>query len=296
MSRAAFVLSEGKGLEAMGLKPGQVVGQSLFEVYRDVHEIVEDTRRVLAGQSFACTRQIGSVAFELRYSPLRNEAGDIKGAIGVAIDVTERKQSEDRLALLANYDPVTGLPNRFLFGDRLTHAMHAADRQDKRVALLFVDLDNFKTINDSLGHAAGDQLLKQVAGRLGAVVRSTDTVSRLGGDEFTVILEDIVNDAEAVRVAAQILEQSVRPYAIGSREVYVTSSVGIAIYPQDGASVDVLLMNSDAAMYRAKENGRNGFEFFTDEINARAHQRLELGNELRGALTRASSRCTTSPR
>jgi diguanylate cyclase (GGDEF)-like protein/PAS domain S-box-containing protein len=281
-----FVLSEGKGLEAMGLKPGQVVGQSLFEVYRDVHEIVEDTRRVLAGQSFACTRQIGSVAFELRYSPLRNEAGDIKGAIGVAIDVTERKQSEDRLALLANYDPVTGLPNRFLFGDRLTHAMHAADRQDKRVALLFVDLDNFKTINDSLGHAAGDQLLKQVAGRLGAVVRSTDTVSRLGGDEFTVILEDIVNDAEAVRVAAQILEQSVRPYAIGSREVYVTSSVGIAIYPQDGASVDVLLMNSDAAMYRAKENGRNGFEFFTDEINARAHQRLELGNELRGALTR----------
>jgi diguanylate cyclase (GGDEF)-like protein len=280
------VLSEGKGLEAMGLKPGQVVGQSLFEVYRDVHEIVEDTRRVLAGQSFACTRQIGSVAFELRYSPLRNEAGDIKGAIGVAIDVTERKQSEDRLALLANYDPVTGLPNRFLFGDRLTHAMHAADRQDKRVALLFVDLDNFKTINDSLGHAAGDQLLKQVAGRLGAVVRSTDTVSRLGGDEFTVILEDIVNDAEAVRVAAQILEQSVRPYAIGSREVYVTSSVGIAIYPQDGASVDVLLMNSDAAMYRAKENGRNGFEFFTDEINARAHQRLELGNELRGALTR----------
>ena len=281
-----FVLSEGKGLDAMGLKPGQVVGKSLFEVYREVPDIVEDTRRVLAGHAFACTRQIGDVAFELRYSPLRDEAGDVKGAIGVAIDVTERKQSEDRLAFLANYDPVTGLPNRFLFGDRLTHAMHAADRQEKRVALLFVDLDNFKTINDSLGHAAGDQLLKQVAGRLGAVVRSTDTVSRLGGDEFTVILEDIVNDAEAVRVAAQILEQSVLPYAIGSREVYVTSSVGIAIYPQDGASVDVLLMNSDAAMYRAKENGRNGFEFFTEEINARAHQRMELGNELRGALTR----------
>lgn len=281
-----FVLSEGKGLEAMGLKPGQVVGQSLFEVYREVHEVIEDTHRVLAGQAFACTRQIGEVAFELRYSPLRDEAGDVKGAIGVAIDVTERKQSEDRLALLANYDPVTGLPNRFLFGDRLTHAMRAADRQDKHVALLFVDLDNFKTINDSLGHAAGDQLLEQVAGRLGAVVRSTDTVSRLGGDEFTVILEGIVDDAEAVRVAAQILEQSLRPYAIGSREVYVTSSVGIAIYPQDGASVDVLLMNSDAAMYRAKENGRNGFEFFTDEINKRAHERLELGNELRGALKR----------
>ncbi len=281
-----FLLSEGKGLQAMGLRPGQVVGLSLFEVYAAVPEIVEDTHRVLAGQDFACTRQIGEVAFELRYSPLRDEAGEVKGAIGVAIDVTERKRSEDRLAFLANYDPVTGLPNRFLFGDRLTHAMHAADRQHHRVALLFVDLDNFKNINDSLGHAAGDELLKQVAGRLGEVVRSTDTVSRLGGDEFTVILENIAHDEEAVRVAAKILEQSARPYALGSREVYVTASVGIAIYPQDGDSVDLLLMNSDAAMYRAKENGRNGFEFFTKEINARAHERMELGNELRGALAR----------
>ena len=281
-----FLLSEGKGLQAMGLRPGQVVGLSLFEFYAHVPEIVEDTRRVLAGQAFACTRQLGDVAFELRYSPLRDEAGVVKGAIGVAIDVTERKQSEDRLAYLANYDPLTGLPNRFLFRDRLTHAMHAADRQHNRVALLFVDLDNFKNINDSLGHAAGDELLEQVAGRLGAVVRSTDTVSRLGGDEFTVILENIAHDEEAVRVAAHVLEQSVRPYVLGAREVYVTSSVGIAMYPQDGDSVDLLLMNSDAAMYRAKENGRNAFEFFTKEINARAHERLELGNELRGALAR----------
>ncbi len=281
-----FLLSEGKGLEAMGLKPGQVVGQSLFDYYGDFPEIVEDTRRVLAGHAFACTRQLGDLAFELRYSPLRDPAGEIKGAIGVAIDVTERKQSEDRLAFLANYDPVTGLPNRFLFGDRLIHAMHAADRQQSRVALLFVDLDNFKNINDSLGHAAGDELLKQVAVRLGVLVRSTDTVSRLGGDEFTVILEDLAHDEEAVRVAANVLEQSLRPYAVGSREVYVTASVGIAIYPQDGDSVDSLLMNADAAMYRAKENGRNCFEFFTQEINARAQRRLELGNELRGALGR----------
>ncbi|MBK7063225.1 MAG: EAL domain-containing protein [Rubrivivax sp.] len=281
-----FLLSEGKGLQAMGLEPGQVVGESLFVHYADFPEIVDDTRRALGGQSFACTRQLGPLVFELRYSPLRDEADEIKGAIGVAIDITERKQSEDRLVFLANYDPVTELPNRFLFGDRLTHAMHAADRQRSRVALLFVDLDNFKNINDSLGHAAGDELLKQVATRLGLLVRSSDTVSRLGGDEFTVILENLAHDDEAVRVAASILDQALRPYAVGSREVYVTASVGIAIYPQDGASVDLLLMNADAAMYRAKENGRNAFEFFTQDINARAQERLELGNELRGALGR----------
>jgi diguanylate cyclase (GGDEF)-like protein/PAS domain S-box-containing protein len=281
-----FVLSEGQGLQAIGLKPGQVVGQSLFEFYAAYPEIVSDTRRVLEGHAFACTRQVGDVVFELRYSPLRDADGELKGAIGVAIDVTERKKSEDRLAYLANFDPVTGLPNRFLFRDRLTHAMHSADRQGQRVALLFVDLDNFKNVNDSLGHAAGDELLKQVAARLGAAVRTTDTVSRLGGDEFTVVLEGLAHDEEAVRVAATLLEQSARPYVLGSKEVYVTASVGIAIYPQDGDSVDSLLMNADAAMYRAKENGRHGFEFFTKEINARAQERLELGNELRGGLAR----------
>jgi diguanylate cyclase (GGDEF)-like protein len=154
------------------------------------------------------------------------------------------------------------------------------------VALLFVDLDNFKNVNDSLGHAAGDELLKQVAARLGAAVRITDTVCRLGGDEFTVIVEGLAQDEDAVHVAAKILEQSARPYRLGEREVYVTASVGIAIYPRDGESADSLLMNADAAMYRAKENGRHGYEFFTQAISERAQERLELGNELRGALAR----------
>ncbi|MEO8279206.1 MAG: EAL domain-containing protein [Ideonella sp.] len=281
-----FLLSEGNGLAAMGLQPGEVVGRSLFDVYSECHEIVDDTHRVLEGQTFACTRQIGELAFELRYSPMRDESGEVKGAIGVAIDVTERKQSEDRLAFLANYDPVTGLANRFLFMNRLTHAMQSAARQQTKVALLFVDLDNFKNVNDSLGHAAGDHLLKEVAARLGAAVRSTDTVSRLGGDEFTLVLEGLANADEAVRVASQLLEQATRPYLLGSREVHVTCSVGIAIYPHDGEDVDTLLKNADAAMYRAKENGRNRLEFFTKEINARAHERLELVNELRGALAR----------
>ncbi|MBA3598853.1 MAG: EAL domain-containing protein [Methylibium sp.] len=281
-----FLMSEGKGLESLGMRPGQLVGQSIFDSFGGLTEAVEGTRQALAGHSFASTWQFGALAFEVRYSPLLDEAGEIKGAIGVAIDVTERKQSEDRLAFLANYDPVTGLCNRFLFNDRLGRALQTADRQQTHVALLFVDLDNFKHVNDSLGHAAGDDLLKQVAARLGAVVRSADTVSRLGGDEFTLVLEGLTNGEEAVRVAEQILQQSARPYVIGAREVHVTASVGIALYPQDAENVEALVMHADAAMYRAKENGRNGFEFFTAEINARAHRRLQLASELRGALVR----------
>ncbi|WP_119353256.1 EAL domain-containing protein [Azohydromonas sediminis] len=281
-----FVLSEGKGLEALGRRPGEVVGQSVFELYRGFPDVVADTRRVLAGEAFACTWQIGQLVFETHYSPLRDAAGGVNGAIGVAIDVTERKRNEDRLAYLANFDPVTGLPNRSLFRDRLAHALHTADRQQQRVALLFVDLDNFKHVNDSLGHAAGDELLRQVGARLRAAVRISDTVCRLGGDEFTVIAEGLTRDEDAVHVAAKVLEQSSRPYRLGEREVYVTASVGIALYPRDGDSADALLMNADAAMYRAKENGRCGYEFFTQAISARAQQRLELGNELRGALAR----------
>ena len=281
-----FLLSEGKGLEALGLTAGRVVGRSLFDFYRDVPEIVEDTHRVLAGHAFARTRQFGKLTFELRYSPLRGDSGDVRGAIGVAIDVTERKLSEDRLAFLANYDPLTGLCNRLMFRNRLAHAIQTADRQHTQVALLFVDLDNFKTINDSLGHAAGDDLLKQMAARLASVVRATDTVSRLGGDEFTLILESLAQPEEATRVAAQIVEQATQPFLLGAKEVHVTASVGVALYPQDADNADALLMDADAAMYRAKENGRNKFEFFTREINARAHERLELVNQLRRALAR----------
>jgi len=279
-----FVLSEGKGLEVIGLKPGQVVGSDLFELYRDHPGIVADTRRVLGGEACACTWHVGPVVFETHYSPLRAPDGSVNGAIGVAIDVTERKRSEERLAYLASFDPLTGLPNRALFLDRLGHAMHVADRGGRHLALLFVDLDDFKHVNDSLGHAAGDDLLQQVAARLGSAVRASDTVSRLGGDEFTIVVEGLTHDEDAAHVAAKVLEQSARPYLLGTREVYVTASLGIAVYPRDGRSVESLLMSADAAMYRAKENGRHGYEFFTQAISARMQERLELGNELRGAL------------
>ena len=281
-----FLLSEGKGMEAIGLVPGQVVGRYIFDVHADAPDVLDDARRALAGETFIGTRWFDRVAFEVRYSTLRDSSGAITGAVGVAIDVTERKWSEKRLSFLANYDPVTHLPNRFLFNDRLAQALRTADRNGTRVGLLFVDLDHFKTINDTLGHAEGDQLLKLVATRLGAAVRRVDTVSRLGGDEFTVVLEDLQRDEEAASVAAKILEQSSLPYTLGASEVYLTPSIGIALYPQDGDNVDALVMNADAAMYRAKENGRNGFQFFTREINLLAQQRLALSSQLRSALQR----------
>ena len=281
-----LLLAEGSGLESAGVDPDRLLGRSLVELQTGRDEVREDLKRVLAGETFACTRWLGDLAFEMRYSPLRGGDGALTGGICVAVDVTERKRSEDRLSFLANYDPVTHLPNRFLFSDRLAHSMKSADRNRARVGLLFVDLDNFKTINDTLGHAEGDELLKQVAARLSSVVRATDTVSRLGGDEFTVIVENLARDEEAAGVAAKILEQSEHPYLLNGTEVYLTPSIGLAVYPRDGADVDTLVMNADAAMYRAKENGRNGFQFFTREINARALQRLEVSNLLRGALDR----------
>ena len=204
----------------------------------------------------------------MRDSPLRDRSGALSGAIGVAADVTERKVTEDRLAFLANYDPVTMLPNRHLFMDRLSHAMQIADRNGTNVALLFIDLDSFKTINDTLGHAAGDILLVQVAERLTTAVRGTDTVSRLGGDEFTIVLEGLDRGQDAADVAQNVLAAVARPYQIMSRELFISTSIGIALYPADGTSAETLLMNADAAMYRAKEAGRNTYRLYRSGMGA----------------------------
>jgi diguanylate cyclase (GGDEF)-like protein/PAS domain S-box-containing protein len=281
-----FLLSEGRGLQLMGRRPGEALGESLFERYADAPEIVADTRRVLGGEDFACVWQLGSLWFETRYSPLRDACGQVSGAIGVAMDITERKRSEDRLAYLASYDTVTGLPNRSLFQDRLAQALHRAERDSHQAALLFIDLDNFKHVNDTLGHAAGDALLQQVAARLKGALRASDSVSRLGGDEFTVILETIWRDEDVEQVAAKLLQESALPYRLQGQEVFVTASIGIAVYPRDGDNAEALLMSADAAMYRAKDRGRHGYEFSAQAISARSQERLSLGNELRGALAR----------
>lgn len=218
--------------------------------------------------------------------------------IGTAQDITDRKQSEREIYRLAYFDSLTGLANRVLFKDRLTQALAHAGRYHSTLAVLFLDLDRFKVINDTLGHNVGDLLLKQVAGRLSDSVRHSDSVSRsvdkeenhslarLGGDEFTVLLTNLRDVQDAGTVARRIVEAMAKPFLIEGREIFVTISVGISIFPVDGESIDALLKNADSAMYYAKEKGRNNFQFYSNNLNAAANDRLNLEGELRHAVER----------
>ncbi len=200
-------------------------------------------------------------------------------------DVAERRLAERRLDRLAYYDPLTGLPNRRLFVELLTQAMAQARRADRLVALLFLDLDRFKLVNDSLGHATGDALLKTVGARLAGCVRTTDTVARLGGDEFTVILEDLQTAADAARIAQKMLDAIAAPVVLDGHEIFVAGSVGISVFPTDSQDRGELLKNADTAMYAAKEECGT-FRFYAADMNARALERLTLETALRHALKR----------
>ncbi|MES0100979.1 diguanylate cyclase [Mesorhizobium sp. M0019] len=204
---------------------------------------------------------------------------------GIAI---ERKQAEDRIHFMANHDVLTGLPNRALLEDRLSQAVLYAQRYDRWVTVVFIDLDNFKFVNDTLGHNAGDELLKIVASRMVDCVRATDTVVRLGGDEFVVVLFDQPANVDLVSETLQKLRAALaEPGQLGAHLVRATASIGIANYPKDGTDPDMLLANADAAMYRAKEFGRDNFQFYAPEFNTRAHEKFVLQEELRNALARS---------
>jgi diguanylate cyclase (GGDEF)-like protein/PAS domain S-box-containing protein len=204
---------------------------------------------------------------------------------GIAI---ERKQAEDRIHFMANHDALTGLPNRVLLNDRLSQAVLYAQRYDRWVTVLFVDLDNFKFINDSLGHNAGDELLKTIAGRMVNCVRATDTVVRLGGDEFVIVLFDQPKNADVISETVQKIQAMIaEPVRLEGHDLRVSSSLGVATYPDDGIDVDTLLANADAAMYRAKELGRDNFQFYTPELNTKVHEKFLLQEELRNALARS---------
>ncbi len=205
---------------------------------------------------------------------------------GIASDITRRKEAEEQLVHLAHYDALTKLPNRVLFYDRLKQGMAQALRRGSSVGVMFVDLDRFKLANDTLGHAAGDLLLQQVSQRLADCIRKGDTVARLSGDEFGVILGDLRVAEDACVVAQKILDALVKPFFIQEHELYVTASVGISMYPVDGNDAQDLLKNADTAMYRAKEAGRNTYRFYTGEMNTHTMHRLEMENGLRKAIER----------
>ncbi|HVN35376.1 MAG TPA: EAL domain-containing protein [Casimicrobiaceae bacterium] len=211
----------------------------------------------------------------------RARARTLADRVAVAFATATR---DEQLYYQANYDALTGLPNRLYFKDQLVRRLAQAQREAKPFALLFIDLDRFKTINDTLGHAAGDEVLRQVAARLRRCVRETDTVTRLGGDEFTIILSQIRSARDPESVALNVVNALAQPITIGGAERRVSASVGIAVYPDDGTSADRLLYNADVAMYRAKELGRGRYEFFEQRMNVAAHQRVSLERELRDAL------------
>jgi len=201
-------------------------------------------------------------------------------------DITERRLAEDRVGRLAHHDLLTDLPNRRLFQDRLNQAIARARRRKAQVALLFLDLDGFKHINDTLGHDTGDLLLKEVANRLVACVRETDTVSRLAGDEFVVLLTDIAEVGDATRVAQRIIEVFSEPHELKDHQLRVTTSIGISFYPLDGQDGTILLEKADAAMYRAKMLGKIRFEFYKQEMSVGVRERLGFESELKRALER----------
>ena len=283
--------------EMTGWSRDEALGYPLAEVFRIIdgatlqpavnpaeRAIREDRTVGLAADCVLIRRDGFESAIEDSSAPIHNRLGQVSGAVIVFRDVTQSRSMAQKMAHLAQHDFLTGLPNRLLLTERLTQAIGLAHRHRKQVALMFLDLDFFKHINDSLGHSIGDRLLQSVAGRLTGCIRATDTLCRQGGDEFVVLLPEIEQPHDAAQVANKLLNTLATPHIIGGHELHVTLSIGISIYPQDGTSVDTVMQNADTAMYHAKASGRNNYRFFKAEMNIRAVQRLLVEGNLRRAL------------
>jgi diguanylate cyclase (GGDEF)-like protein/PAS domain S-box-containing protein len=277
----------------------EATGKRLAEVFRiidgptrkparDPMEMaVEQNRTVGLTVNCVLIRRDGfESAIEDSAAPIHDRAGHVTGAVIVFHDVSAARAMSDQMTHSAQHDVVTNLPNRLLLNDRITQSISLARRQKRPIALIFLDLDRFKNINDSLGHATGDKLLQSVSKRLLAGVRGSDTVSRQGGDEFVILLSEITHPEDAATSAKKLLHSLRAPHSIGGQELHINGSIGISVYPKNGEDAETLIKNADTAMYHAKESGRDNFQFFTADMNLKAVERQSLEGSLRRALER----------
>ncbi|MGB6449742.1 MAG: EAL domain-containing protein [Steroidobacteraceae bacterium] len=282
-----------------GWSPEQASGRPLEEVFRIADATTRETvqnpmtlailQNKTVGLSSNCVlirRDGAEAAIEDSSAPIHDRRGHVTGAVMVFRDVSVARALSLKLAHLAQHDSLTDLPNRILLNDRLTQAMALAHRHQQRLALLFLDLDRFKDINDSLGHAIGDRLLQLVAERLLTCVRSSDTVSRQGGDEFVILLSEVARPEDAAIRAEKILLALSLPYRIDQQDLHLAASIGIVTYPDDGTEAQTLLKHADLAMYRAKDNGRNTYQFFKPDMNGYTADRQSLESGLHRAIER----------
>jgi diguanylate cyclase (GGDEF)-like protein/PAS domain S-box-containing protein len=280
-------------LEKLGYAREEVIGRRLTEFFTEKsRDLAEET--VLP--HFFEVGSVMEIPYQMRKkngeiidvlisaTSVRDANGKILHSMAGIVDVTERKKAEDEVQRLAHYDALTGQPNRFLLQERLQHALVQAQRDESKVGVLFVDLDRFKWVNDTLGHACGDQLLQKVAKKMQDCVRQGDTVARFGGDEFVVILYGFSSDDEPPHFAQRFIETLSQPVTLDGVEVFNSASIGIAIYPMDGRDVETLLRNADTAMYSAKEHGRNTYQFYSGAMNKNVMAKLGLEARMRRAL------------
>jgi diguanylate cyclase (GGDEF)-like protein/PAS domain S-box-containing protein len=285
--------------ELLEMGPQDVLPVTREELERDYDSLIAkpagEIERLLGGMKSHYVCKDGSeLPFESTRHVLRS--GDRTIIAAISRDIRARLAIEEKLAHLAQFDALTGLPNRSLFQDRLVQAMATAKRNGWSMAVLFIDLDRFKLVNDTLGHAAGDKVLTEAADRLRSCTRASDTVGRLGGDEFAAILSELGKQSDAGLVAQKIIDAFKRPFDLEGKETYVSASVGITLYPADSEVAEALVVNADAAMYRAKQEGRNNYQYFTRDMNERALQRVQLEVALRRALEREEFRLVYQPR
>lgn len=276
----------------------EVKGKHLSDLSAERHtaEFFQEIRRSIGrtgqwqGEIWNSYRNGDPYLISIKFNTVYDLQGKAFRRVALFSDITEKKASEEKIWREANFDPLTGLPNRRMFHESLRLEMKKADRRGTPLGLVFIDLDHFKEVNDTLGHAFGDQLLRDASKRLSMCVRGTDMVARLGGDEFTMILSELPESGDVARIAEDIIKRISEPFKLGDNEAFISASIGITMYPEDGRSVETLLKNADQAMYAAKEQGRNRYNYFAPFMQHATDQRKQLAGELRKALANQQMR------